>query len=343
MNFQDLRAYMGVEMARSMTRRDALLGGAMLCSSAGLPARSAGARDWPTHNIKLIVGAAAGSVPDSLARLAGDALSKKLGQPIVIENRASAGGIVAMRDLITSAPDGYTIALATLSQAVFNSYLFSKLPYEPLRDLAPISTLAASSFVLAVHPSVQTTTLDEIIALSRRQPGKLLIGVPPNGSPPHIAAILFLQVTGLSANLVPFGSGPAALTATMRGDVQLFMDGPSIIAPQVNDRALRALVVTSSRRQDTLPEVPTLAEAGFPKAEMESWMGLVAPRRTPEEVIARLSLESRAILETDDYTRKLRTLGFLPRSASPAEFAALIEQEHRRWSEVLRTAGVKLD
>src|SRR5215208_5539010 len=119
-------------MVSSMTRREALLGGAMLCSSAGLLARTARARDWPTHNIKLIVGGAAGSVPDSLARLAGDALSKKLGQSIVIENRASAGGIVAMRDLITSAPDGYTIALTTLSQAVFNSYLFSKLPYDPL-------------------------------------------------------------------------------------------------------------------------------------------------------------------------------------------------------------------
>src|SRR5215217_5221294 len=204
-------------MVSSLTRREALLGGAVLCSSAGLLARSATARDWPTHNIKFIVGAAAGSVPDSLARLAGDALAKKLGQSIVIENRASAGGIVAMRDLITSAPDGYTIALATLSQAVFNSYLFSKLPYDPLRDLAPMSTLAASSFVLAAHPSVPVATLDEIIAFSGKQPGKLLIGVPPNGSPPHIAAILFLQVTGLSANLVPFGSGPAALTATKIG------------------------------------------------------------------------------------------------------------------------------
>ena len=329
-------------MAITITRRDALRRALTLSIGSALPMQQASAQSWPARNLTIIVGGVAGSVPDSLARLAADALSKKVGQSIVIENRPGAGGIAAIRSVIESKPDGYTIGLATISQTVFNSYLFDKLPYDPQHDVAPISTLAGSSFVLAAHPSLGETILADVVAQSKKEPGKLLIGVPANGSPPHVAAILLMRQTGLSATFVHFKSGPDALTAAMRNDVQLIVDGPTLIAPQVESGVLKAVVVTSHNRQDVLKEVPTIAEAGFASAEFESWLGLVAPRGTPEEVISRLSRESRAILDDDDYAKKLHELSFVPKSATPQEFTSLISREHQRWSGVLRGAGFKL-
>ena len=329
-------------MAHTITRRDALKQALALSIGSTYPMRQASAQNWPVKNLTLVVGGAAGAIPDSLARLAADALSKKLGQSIIIENRPGAGGIAAVRSVVASPPDGYTIGLATISQAVFNSYLFDKLPYDPVRDLAPISTLAGSSFVLAVHPSLSVATLADLVARSKQEPGKLLIGVPSNGSPPHVAALLLMHQTGLTATFVHFKTGPDALTAAMRNDVQLLIDGPTLIAPQVDSKALRAVVVTSHGRQDALKETPTVTEAGFASAEFESWMGLVAPRGTPEEVISRLSRESRAILDEEDYAKKLHELSFVPKSATPQEFTSLIALEHQRWSGVLRGAGFKL-
>lgn len=321
----------------------------ILKASLGLPIASifasggVAAPSWPSRNLRLIVGGAAGSVPDSLARIAADAFSKRLGQPFIVENRAGAGGIIAMQSLLQSPADGYTFGLATISQAVFNSYLFSKLPYDPLRDILPISILAGSSFTLAVNPSVGVTTFGDLIALSKKDPGKLLFGIPSNGSPPHIAALLLMKETGLAASLVPFKTGPEGLTAVIRGDVQLFIDGPALIAPQVDSRTVKAVVVTSRQQQDTLPGVPTVGEAGFPGAVCESWMGLVARRGTPDDVVSRLSLESRAIHDGEDYARKLKQIGFTPRHTTPDEFAALILGEHKRWSPILTSAGLKMD
>jgi tripartite-type tricarboxylate transporter receptor subunit TctC len=331
-------------MRSGITRRHALLkvfgaSASLACLGQLVKAETS----WPSAPIKIIVGGAAGSVPDSLARLAADALSKKLGQPVIIENRPGAGGILAMERLAASAPDGYTIGLGTVSQAVFNSYLYSKLPYNPRRDIVPVSKLVTSSFVLAANPALNLNNLADAIALSQKIPKKLLIGIPANGSPPHVAAILLLQKTRLQATFVPFRSGPDALTAAIRGDVQLLIDGPTLIAPQVNDRRLKALAVTGHTRQDALPGIPTLAELGFKNAECESWMGLFAPRGTSPEIIARLNHESRAILDNSEYVGRLKALSFVPQSGSTDEFSAFIGQEHRRWSGALRSAGLKLN
>jgi tripartite-type tricarboxylate transporter receptor subunit TctC len=330
-------------MTTRISRREAWSSLLAFSIAGSLPLRHAMAQDWPARYLRLIVGGGAGSVPDSLARLAADALSKELGQPVVVENRAGAGGILAMQAVAGSAPDGYTLGLATISQAVFNSYLFSKLPYDPQRDLAPISTLVESSFVLAAHPSVKATSLSDVVAISKREPGKLFIGVPANGSPPHIAALLLMRETGLSATVVPFKTGPDGLTAVIRGDVQLFIDGPTLIASQVQSRAIAAVVVTSRNRQDALSDVPTVAEAGFPNAACGSWMGLVAPRGTPDDVVAKLSRASRAIRDGREYTHKLKQMSFVPSSATPEQFASLISDEHRRWSPILQAAGLKME
>ena len=330
-------------MATTITRRTALLS-ALAASAAfigaGGPAHAE--PSWPFRHIKLIVGGAAGSVPDALGRLAADALSDKLRQPVVIDDRPGSGGILAMERLVASAPDGYTIGLGTVSQAVFNSYLYTDLRYDPQRDVVPICKLVTSSFVLVANPALGVDGLDKAVQLSQSDPNGLLIGIPANGSPPHIAAALLLQETGLRGRFVPFRSGPDALSGAIRGDVHLLIDGPTLIAPQVKDGRLTALVATGAKRQTVLPEVPTLSELGYKRAECESWMGLFAPVGTPPEIVARLNRECAAILDSEAYVRKLQALSFVPQSGTSEEFRAFIAAEHQRWSSFLLTAGLKL-
>jgi tripartite-type tricarboxylate transporter receptor subunit TctC len=325
-----------------INRRDILKSAVGASVAMGCRIRQAAAEDWPTKYLKLIVGGTAGSVPDTLARVAADALSMKIGQSLVVENRPGAGSIVAMQEVANAAADGYTIGMATLSQLVFNSYLFAKLPYDPLRDLKPISTLAASASVLAAHPSLQSASLSEIVARSRQEPGKLLLGIPQNGSPPHIAALLLMRETGLSATVVPFKTGPDSLSAALRGDIQLLIDGPALLAPQIDNKALSAIVSMGHERFGVLPKVPTVAEAGFPNATAESWLGLIAPAGAPDAIVERLSKQCAALLESDVYVQKLRQLGFTPSASTPGEFARLVADEHRRWSPVLEASGLKL-
>jgi tripartite-type tricarboxylate transporter receptor subunit TctC len=330
-------------MIRKFNRRATLKSILAFSTLASLPLRRVHAQNWPTKTLKLVVGGAAGSVPDSLARVVADALTKKLGQTVIVENRAGAGGIVAMQGVAGSPPDGYTIGLATISQLVFNSYLFLKLPYNPTRDLAPISTLAGSASLLVAHPSIAAGNLPELVALSKKEPGKFLLGIPQNGAPPHIAALLLMRETGLSATIVPFKTGPEALTSAIRGDIQLVIDGPTLLAPQVDSNAVKAIVVTGPQRFEVLKDVPTVNDVGFPKATSESWMGIVAPAGTPAEIVEELSRQSRSLLADDDYVRKLRHLSFVPRSATPREFSDLIVGEHERWSPILEAARLRAD
>jgi len=308
-----------------------------------MSSRRAPGEVWPGRIIKIIVGGAPGSVPDSLARLAADALSKELGRRVIIENKPGAGGIVAIQSLVSSTPDGYTLALATISQTVYNSYLYSKLSYDPRRDLAAISTLAATASVVVASPAVRSTTLKELVAESQAQRDPFMIGIPANGSPPHIAAVLLMRETGLKASFIPFRSGPDALQALLRGDIQLLVDGPTLLAPHVAEGKIKAVVALAGRRESALPDVPTVAEAGFPGATSESWMGLVAPRETPGDVVHALAKATATILANTEYRDALERISVRPTASSPEAFAALLEREHERWSPILRTAGIKLD
>jgi tripartite-type tricarboxylate transporter receptor subunit TctC len=330
-------------MRSDLTRRTTLLGSLAACAGILISPRRASGGAWPERTIKVIVGGAAGSVPDSLARLAADALSKELGRPVIIENKPGAGGIVAVQSLIGSTPDGYTLALATISQTVYNSYLYSKLSYDPRRDLAPVSTLASTASILVANLTVLATTLKELVAESQANPDRFMIGIPANGSPPHIAAVLLMRETGLKATFIPFRSGPDALQALLRGDIQLLVDGPTLLAPHVAERKINAFVALAGRRESVLPNVPTVAEAGFPGATSESWMGLVAPRETPSDVVHALAKATRAILANAPYRDSLERISVRPTAASPEEFTALLQREHERWSPILRTTGIKLD
>jgi tripartite-type tricarboxylate transporter receptor subunit TctC len=325
-----------------ITRRD-LLGTGLAASAVAMsPFGDAAAQAWPAAYLKLLVGGAAGSVPDTLARLVADTLGKGLGQTIVVEDRPGAAGIIAMQAVTGASPDGYTIALATISQLVYNSYLFAKLPYDPIADVRPVSIIASSAPALVAHPALPASSLADVVALSKKEPRHLLLGIPSNGSPPHIAALILIRETGLSVTIVPFKSGPDALTAVIRGDVHLLVDGIPAVAPQVDSKTVKPIVVNGSQRFAALKDVPTIIEAGYPSAAVESWLGLIAPARTPDAIVEWLSTEARALVKDNTYVSKLAQVSFTPKSSTPKEFADLIADEHRRWAPVLQASGLKL-
>jgi len=330
-------------MMQAVSRRRVLAGTAGFTAAVALCGGSAKLHAFPERPVRLLVGGGAGSVPDLVARLIADRLAAGLGQPVVVENRAGASGMIAMQALIAGAPDGYTLALATMSQAVFNSYLFSKLPYDPLRDLEPICPLVTGAMAIGAHPAVQADTLAGLVALARAQPGKLSIGTAGNGSPPDLVARLLVRAAGIDVALIPFRTCPEGLTGVMRGDVQVFIDAPPMIAPQAKAGTVKVLAVTGRAREPELPDVQTVAEAGFPDVRGEAWIGLVAPRGTPKEVSARLSHEIAGILNAPDVVQRLAVLSFRPFIETSDAFRALIADEHKRWGPIIREAGIKLD
>lgn len=197
-----------------------------------------------------------------------------------------------------SEPDGHTLALATISQVVFNSYLFKSLPYDPTVDFVPISKLASAAMVVAAPASSKAATVSGLADMARRE--DLLVGTPPYGTPPHLVALKFLRAAGIKARFVPFKSGPDAVVAAMRGDIHAVVDGPTILAPQIREGTLRALAVTGHERSNLLPDTPTVAEAGVPLAEAETWFGVVAPKGTPRGIVDQIELTIRSALNAGE-------------------------------------------
>ncbi|MGO4713209.1 Bug family tripartite tricarboxylate transporter substrate binding protein [Bradyrhizobium sp. 2TAF24] len=329
-------------MTKGVTRRR-LLQHASGMAALTLCGAGSRAEPLPARPFHLVVGGGPGSVPDLVARVIGDKLSIVMAQPVVVENRPGAGGIIAMQALMSGGADGSMLAIASMSQLVFNSYLFSKLPYDPQHDVAPIAPLVIGALAVAVHPSVPATTFAEFVAYAKSRSGGVTVGTAGNGSPPDVVTRLLVRTAGLDATFVPFRSGPEGLTGVMRGDVQLFVDAPPLIVPQVKVGAVRALAVTGSVREPDLPEVQTLAEAGFPGAQAEAWIGLVARAGTPEDILAALNRAAGTIMTRPDVQEQVAKLSFRPLTGSRDAFRAMIDEGHRRWGAVIREAGLRLD
>ena len=300
------------------------------------------AQAYPGRPVVLLVGAPAGTVPDSLARPVAERLSVLLGQAVVVENRPGAGGALSITALSRSAPDGYTLALATMSQAIFNTYLFPKLPYDPIRDLEPVAPLVTGAMTLAAHPSFPASTLPEFIALAKARPGTLFMAIPQLGTPPHIVALLLSRVAGIDVTMVPHKSGSDAMNAVMSGEIPLLLDAPTIMAGPIQAGRLKALAVTGRQREPLLPDTPTAAESGI-NLQGEAWIGLVAPRGTPTAVVQRLNRDLAAIMATPDMRNQMARLGFRTLASTPEEFRALIRDEHVKWGVAIREAGLKLE
>lgn len=303
----------------------------------------AAAQAYPERPIKILVGGAAGSVPDSMIRPLAEQLAAAVGHPVVVENRPGAGGIVAMEALVRSQPDGYTLAVATMSQAVFNPFLFSKLPYDPNRDLEPITTLVTGAMVLAANPSFAANSLAEMTKVANNAADKPFVAMPQTGSPPHVVALLLQRALGVQFNMVPYKSGAEAVAAAIAGDVPLVIEAPTAIIPHVRAGRLKALVVTGAQREPELPATPTVSQSGFTDVEGEAWIGLVAPAGTPRPVITRLHRELTAILDKPELRNRMAALGFRALGMTPEAFASLIADDRVKWGTVIRNANLKID
>ena len=248
-----------------------------------------------------------------------------------------------MDALAKSTPDGYTLGLASMGQLVFNSYLFSSLPYDPLRDIEPVAMLVTGAMVVASHPSLAVNSLPELVAMAKQRPGALFVATTATGSPPHVIAMRLMRSAGIEVTMVPFSSGPEGLQGVLRGEPPLFVDAPTSIAQHVRAGRLKALVVTGRTREPALPDVPTVGEAGYPDAQGEAWIGLVAPARTPAPIVQRLNREIAAILGAPGSSDLIARLSFQPLVMTPAAFRERIREDHAAWGSVLRDAGIKLD
>jgi tripartite-type tricarboxylate transporter receptor subunit TctC len=298
---------------------------------------------YPDHAMRIIVPFPPGGPADALARLAGDELAKAFGQPVVVENKPGAGGNIGMEQGGKAAPDGYTLTLAPVGNLTVSPYIYSKLPYDPVKDFAPVTVLAAVPNVLVVHPSVGVKSLRELIALAKAKPGTLNYASPGNGSGPHLAGELLKRMAGIDLVHVPYNGVAPAMGAVLGGTVQLFFAQSSSALPQVKSGKVVALGVASLKRIDAAPDLPTIAESGLPGFDVTSWYALVAPAATDPARIARVQSTIAAAFARPDVREKIAALGAEPVADTPAEFAALLKTESERWRTLAREANIHAD
>ena len=299
-------------------------------------------QDWPTRTVKVIVPFGAGSTPDAVARLVADKLQQKLGHPFVIENKPGASGNTGTDAIAKAEPDGYTIGLSIGGPLAVNTLLFAKLPYDPAKDLALITMLTTQPSALAVPASLGVDNVAALVELIRREPGKYNFGSIGNGSLSHLAMEAIAQKSGTKLVHIPYGSSPQAMTAVIRGDVQLVVMPAISVTPHVASGAVKMLAVTTAKRSPLLPDVPTLKEAGI-DVEADAWNGLVAPAGTPPAVLAKIGREVVEALHAPDVREKLSAQIMEPVGNTPAEFRAWIERDLARWGAVIQAAGIKIN
>ena len=304
-------------------------------------AAGAESAEYPTRAIKLIVPFAPGGGNDTVARTIAQRISTSLGQPVVVDNRAGAGGVLGAEIAARSPPDGYTLFLGGVGSHAINPNLHRQLPYDPVKDFAPVSLIAAAPLLVVVHPSVPANSIGELIALARKQPGALNYASNGNGSSSHLAAAMFESMTATRMVHVPYKGLAPALTDLLSGQVQLMFSSVVAILPHVQAGKLRALAVTSSKRLALVPDVPTVAESGLPGYETSSWYGILAPAGTRPDVIARLNAEIVRAVRDPEVAKVLANDGAVPIGSSSAEFDAHIRRELDRLGKVIREARIE--
>jgi len=324
----------------ALTRRVCLAGAAL--TAITLLAAPVGAQTaFPTKPLKIVVPNAAGGAADITARTVGQKLSEVLGQPVVIENKPSAGGIVAGEMVARSDPDGHTMLLISSGTAV-SAGLFKSLPFDTLKDFAPVSKLASFDLVIAVAEGSRFKSFAELLAYGRANPGKLNIGTPQVGTTQNLAAELFLSSAGLQAQIVPFNGTPPVITALRGGSLDAMLDILGPVMPQIKSNALRPLAMLSEKRALNLPEVPTVQESGGSLAKFHagSWNGLAVPAKTPRDVVLRLSREIQAVMEMPEVKKRLSEVNLYAQGSTPEQAADILAQDVKRWGEVISKAKI---
>ena len=307
-------------------------------ASAAFPAAS---QPFPVKAIRVINPFTAGGPADLLARVTGQKLTEAWGQPVVIESRAGANGIVAAELVAKSAPDGYTLLIGTNGTHGINASLFPKLPYDTINDFAPIARMGFAPYMLVAHPSLPARSVIELIQLAKARPGQIVCG--SGGSPSQLAAALFKSMANIDLLLILYKGNAPAVSSAISGETSLAFGAVAQSAPQVKAGRLRALGVTSLRRSSAMPDVPAIAEAGVAGYEVSTWYGLLAPARTPREVIERINGELVRALRLPDVRKRLMSEAFELPADTPDSFAALIKTEMAKWAKVVKDTGVKLE
>ena len=300
------------------------------------------ASDFPNKAIRLIVPFPPGGATDAAARLVAGKMSEHWGQPVLVDNRAGAGGNVGS-DLVAKSPaDGYTLVMGVTGSHAINTSLYSKMPYDPVADFVAISQVAVVPNVLVVHPSVPARNLAELVALAKKEPGKLNYASLGNGTAAHLGMEMLKTEAGVDISHTPYKGSAPAVSDLLGGQVQMMVDGLPSALPHVKAGKLRAIALTSLRRSPSLPDLPTIAET-FPGFYADAWSGLFAPKGTPQPVVDKLSAEVQRILKLPDVREKLAALGAEPVGSTQAEFTAHVKREIDKWAKVVKTSGAKVD
>ncbi len=313
----------------------------LLLASPALFALPASAQQWPTKPVKIVVGFPAGQSTDILARVMADQLTKSLGQQVIVENRPGAGGSIAADVVAKAAPDGYTLLMVTISTHGIAPGLYPKLPYDALKDFAPITNVGLTPQVLMVSPKLGVASMKEFIA--RAKAGDLNYGSSGNGSASHLTVEQFRAAAGIKMTHVPFKGNADALQALLSGDIQLMSDAmPGAVGPIRSNRAT-AIGVADAKRSRYLPDVPTIAEQGLPTVIAVGWIGMAAPAHTPEAILDKLAAEIHRLQADPVVAEKLKSLSFVPANESRAAFGAFMAAEIAKWRDVIQAAGVKIE
>jgi len=306
------------------------------CVAGGL----AQAQPYPAKPVRIVVPFAPGGGTDVIARHLATGLSESVKRQFIVDNRAGANGIVGTEVVARAPADGYTLLFVSSPHSI-NPSMYAKLPYDTLRDFAPVSLIALSPYVLVVHPSLPVRNVKDLVALAKKRPDQILYGSGGSGSSAHLSAELFNQMAGVKLREVPFkGAGPA-LIGTLSGEVALVFGNALTVKPHIESGRVRALGIASARRSQSAPELPTIAEAGVPGYRSEAVLGLLAPARTPRPVIDTLNAESHKVMKQPETVEAMRRLGVDIELSTPEEFGRLVESEMHRWSKVIRALNLK--
>jgi tripartite-type tricarboxylate transporter receptor subunit TctC len=327
------------------SRRSCLRFAAALALGAALIAPLALAQPvpFPAKTVRLVVPFPAGGPLDATGRAIAQKLTEAWGQSVVVDNRPGAGGNIGADLVAKSPPDGYTVVMGALSTHAVNPSLYPSMPYDAVKDFAPITLVAVTPNVLVVNPALPVKSVRELIAYAKANPNKLSFGSGSNGSAGHLAGELFKVETGTDLVHIPYKGAAPAMQALLAGDTQLMFDNLASAMPQVKAGKLRALAVTTAKRSSLVPELPTMAEAGVPGFDIATWFGLLAPAGTPKDVIAKWNADVVKILDSPEMREKLMAQGAEPTPTTPAQFAAFIAAELPKYARIVKSSGAKVD
>jgi len=324
------------------TTRRTLLAVLATAAVGAMPA-AAFAQAFPTKPITIVVPFAAGGTTDILARLMGQYLSTELGQPVVVDNRAGAGGNIGGQYAAKAPADGYTLFMGTVGTHAINAALYKKMPFDHIKDFAPLSRVAMVPNLLVANPAQPFKTVPEMIAYAKANPGKINFGSPGNGSSPHLSGELFKSMAKVDITHIPYKGSAPAVTDLLGNQISIMFDNLPSVIPHVRSGKLRAIAITTAKRSPELPNVPTIAEAGVPGYEAMSWFGMFAPAATPAPVLAKISAALTKVLANPDVKKKIADQGGEPANDTPAQFATFIQAETSKWAKVVKESGASLD